>query len=193
MGLIIEYITGLFFKEDIRTGNKNINWLPIVVIVVIILPLIYFTYTGVNGLIHNVFNIKTKKEIIVEQKNTIHKIINANLALHKTVELQNKINKVDIKSIVKLNKDITKATSFKNKIKQDLNDMSKPKYVKLKKQVKVIRKMIPKKVHIKPIKTIKEINTTKSFIINKEKYEVSGLNTFNNITSMYDNVVKDNK
>jgi len=190
MGIIIDFILGIFFKKDETSGEESLNWVFVLVAVVIALPILYYMYTGVSGIIHDVFNIKTKKEIIVEQKNTIKKLLGNNLDLHKTIKLQTKINKVDIKSIVKLNKDFRHAANLKYNIKQNLNTISKSKYIKLKKQVKEIKKTIPKKVSIK---VIKEVNTTKSLIVNKEKYEVSGLNTFNNITNMYNSVVKDDK
>jgi len=182
--MFISFIIGLFTNKD--DGNKN-TAIWIIMIVMVLIPIIYFIYTGVKDLVYSAFNIKTKKEIIVEQKNTINKINDYNKDLNNALKIQTKVSDISINSVGELHKDIIKSNLFKNKVKSNLNKINANTYNTLKKEMKDINIYPPPKKQIVKTHDIPNNGTVdkNNITVNKEIYKVTGLNTFNNIEKMY--------
>lgn len=184
---IFNYVTGLFSKGD---SKNNIIW--IIIILMVILPIIYFIYDGISTSVKSIFNIKSKTEVIAEQKGTIDTLENINTELNKQITLEEDIHKIDVAVISDTHKDIVKVDKITKEIKDDVAVIDPVKYTELKKEVNSIKTHPPDEV-ISEEKIAKTymINSHEYVAVDKEEYEVVGLNNYNSIMAMYDTIKGD--
>ena len=183
--------------------TKSISVIYVIIFIMVVIPILYFLYTGATNLLHSLLHIKTDKEIIVQQKEDINKLIIANNVTNislKQLQTMYDLNQALMEHYLRQDFDITKeADVFKKRLQKphvteikqtniknittnqivsyENNPISLVTDVSDKGEVILVKRNIPppkeKQVFIK---------------VDKKEYLALGRNTINVIYDMYKNV-----
>jgi len=154
--------------------------LSVIITLFVVAPLIIFIVMTIKGFVYKTFNIKTDAEIKAEQKVVIDNMEHNNKELKQTIQIKDKIKKLDE------NKTITVIRKEKKIDKKVMKLKEKVISTPTKKEVEQL-KLITKNKHVVKDKPVKN---DEIIIINKTDYQLEGLKNINAIYDMY-NSLKD--
>lgn len=183
----------------LKTLETKYKLLLAIILIIIVIPFIIWLVTLIHDGIIHFFGGKTKDDIIASQKTTISKLVDTKINNEKTLTIVKKKNSIDINHITKVNEKIKKVSQDTNNIKSHIDDnldkyvndvalMLKDKsFLNLDTKQPIVKEVTTiKKQKVKKTNVIRKIES-KSYVVDKKKYEIEGYKNITNIWGAYKN------
>jgi len=201
---MLEFIGSILSKLG-GDKTKSISAIYVIIIVMVLIPVLYFLYTGATNALHGLLHIKTDKEIIVQQKEDLNKLSTANNTLDtslKQLQTMYDLNQALMEHYLRQDFNITKeADSYKKRLQIPHATVVETK------QINITKVYNHKPIEIKdnPISLVANVTNDGEVVlvrrnipppkekqvfikVNKKEYLAVGENTINVLYDMYNNV-----